>query len=111
MDRHYLEPSDGLHEDQRQLQALLRRANDDTAPSDGRRKISERVRVHRSRVRTGRTSQVEKAAARVRELDERPVPRSRPHRVHRVGVPHHESGIPAYVSGAHEAPGPRHGTR
>ena len=47
----------------------------------------------------------------VRELDERPVPRIRPRRIHRVGVPHHESGDPTHVSGAHEAPGPSHGTR
>ena len=36
MDRDHLEPGDGLYEDQRRLQALLRRANGDTASSDGR---------------------------------------------------------------------------
>lgn len=111
MDRDHLEPGDGLHKDQRRLQALLRRANGDTAPSDGRVQIPERVRPHRSRVRTGRTTQVEKAAARVRELDERPVPRIHLFRIHRVGVPRHESGIPSHVSGAHETPGPRHAAR
>ena len=38
MDRDHLESGDGLHEDQRRLQALLRRANGDTAPRDGREK-------------------------------------------------------------------------
>ena len=71
----------------------------------GVEKYRERVRPHCSRVRTGRTAQVEKATARVRELDERPVPRIHPCRIYRVGVPYHESSVPAYVSSAHEATG------
>ncbi len=106
-----MEPGHGLHENQRRLQALLRRANGNTAPRHGRHEIPERVRPHRSRAGTRRTAPVEKTSARVRELDERPVPRLRPYRLHPVGVPRHESGIAAHVSGADETPCSRHGPR
>ena len=38
---------------------------------------------------------MEETADRVRELDERPVPRSRPRRIHRVGISRHESRHPS----------------
>src|SRR5262245_22219430 len=77
VDRMGLEPGDGLEEEQPGLQVLLRRADGEAAAGDGEPELRERLRGHIAAAHAGTAARVEEAAADLRQLDERPLPRRR----------------------------------
>ena len=111
MDRGYLEPGDGLHQNQPRLQALLCGAYVATVARHGYGQVPGRICGAYPPSLFGRTATVEPATFGVCKLHVRPVPPVGAHDIHRSGVRSDEPCLPTYFSSAYQAAGPGRATR
>ena len=109
-----MEPRDGVRPRLRGLRPLLRldareatEGDGDSAVPGGRGSAHERPRVRRNTASrsTRLAGAVASTARRVRELDERPIPRRRAGGLHLRRIRGDGRSLAAHLPGAHEAPG------
>lgn len=97
-----MEPTDGLHEDQPGLSALLRRTDGAPAASHGAAQLRGRLLPRAPRARAGDPVPVAAPPEHLRQLHERPFSPEGAHRLHPAGLRRDGPGRLAPVPGAHE---------